>query len=130
MKLDEILTYFNNDELLDFIPSELKPYLPKIIDKNSIVEYIKMNIISLLDKKQFVVPFLKKISERKNISSLISGKFILLQPYSDNLEDNSFQCLYISAMFLASLFSTTYTSAKYLTPSSINSCFSFLILKS
>ena len=72
MKLDEILTYFNNDELLDFIPSELKPYLPKIIDKNSIVEYIKMNIISLLDKKQFVVPFLKKVSERKNISSLIS----------------------------------------------------------
>lgn len=69
MNLDEILAYFNNDELLAFIPNELKPYLPASIEKNSIINYIKMNIISLLDKKQFVVPFLKKISEKKDISS-------------------------------------------------------------
>ena len=37
MNLDEILTYFNNDKLLAFIPTELKAYLPSSIDKNSII---------------------------------------------------------------------------------------------
>ena len=61
MKLDEVLTYFNKDELLAFISSELKSYLTTSIEKKSIIQYIKMNIMDLFEKKEFVVPFLKKI---------------------------------------------------------------------
>lgn len=60
MKLDEVLTYFNKDELLAFISSELKSYLTTSIEKKSIIQYIKMNIMDLFEKKEFVVPFLKK----------------------------------------------------------------------
>lgn len=60
MKLDEVLTYFNKDELLAFISSELKSYLTTSIEKKSIIQYIKMNIMDLFEKKEFVVLFLKK----------------------------------------------------------------------
>jgi len=72
MKLDEVLTYFNKDELLAFISSELKSYLTTSIEKKSIIQYIKMNIMDLFEKKEFVVPFLKKISEFCDISNYIS----------------------------------------------------------
>lgn len=72
MDLEVSLGYFNNEELLSFISPDLKPYLPTSIDKNSLMNYIKKNIVLLFDKKSFVVPFLKRISERVDISEYIS----------------------------------------------------------
>ena len=56
MKLDEVLTYFNKDELLAFISSELKSYLTTSIEKKSIIQYIKMNIMDLFDYSRFFEP--------------------------------------------------------------------------
>lgn len=60
MKLDEVLTYFNKDELLAFISSELKSYLTTSIEKKSIIQYIKMNIMDLFEKKRICSTFFKK----------------------------------------------------------------------
>lgn len=72
MDLEASLSYFNNEELVSFISPDLKAYLPTSIDKKSLINYIKKNIITFFDKKTFVVPFLKRISEMVDISEYIS----------------------------------------------------------
>lgn len=72
MDLELSLSYFSNEELVSFISSDLKAYLPTSIDKKSIINYIKKNIITFFDKKSFVVPFLKRISEKIDISEYFS----------------------------------------------------------
>ena len=56
MQLEELLSNFSNEQLLELIPEIYKEYLQKI-EKKNIYKYILDNFITLLDDKKFVVDF-------------------------------------------------------------------------
>ncbi|MDE7221757.1 MAG: hypothetical protein K2N40_00600, partial [Ureaplasma sp.] len=59
-KLMNVLNELSNEELFSLIPNDVRSYLT-VINRNSVYEYVKKNIDSLLEEKKFVILIFQKM---------------------------------------------------------------------
>ncbi len=70
-KLMNVLNELSNEELFSLIPNDVRSYLT-VINRNSVYEYVKKNIDSLLEEKKFVILIFQKMKKDSEFNDIIS----------------------------------------------------------
>lgn len=65
------LNELTNEELFSLIPNDVRSYLT-VINRNSVYEYVKKNINSLLEEKKFVILIFQKMIKNSEFNDIIS----------------------------------------------------------